>query len=263
MTSVSPAPASIAVSSSSANPSQRSPSLVAHPLLVVRAQVEQQHAAAGRRRCAPLRRPRAPDPAAWCSACDSIATSTARPSIGSFSSSPFFQITLETRRRAGQRPARASAPSADRSTAMTREAQRPPRSSGSLRRSRGRRPSAAAAAGRARATRPPSCGPARAGARRRPGPACASKFSLRSRSTSCSRASSARPTSVDGGRARTAPAAAARAARAVAAVADAGAQAVVAEAAVALLGDQAGVLEQPEMARHARLREPEHRRSAR
>ena len=66
------------------------------------------------------------------------------------------------RQRLGAR--RARRPSDRRRSPATPSA--PLRSSGSLRRSRDRRPSPAAAAGRARATTPPSCGPAPAAARR-------------------------------------------------------------------------------------------------
>ncbi len=43
---------------------------------------------------------------AWCSACESSATSTAPSRIGSFSSSPRFQMTFETRRRRARPRAR-------------------------------------------------------------------------------------------------------------------------------------------------------------
>ena len=94
----------------------------------------------GRGDRAPLRRRRAPDRCAWCSACDSIATSTDASCIGSFSSSPFFQITFDTRRRRASALARVEhdVRAIDGDRPATPSA--PLRSSGSLRRSRGRRP---------------------------------------------------------------------------------------------------------------------------
>ena len=76
------------------------------------------------RGCGRLRRRRAPDLPAWCSACDSSATSTLASASGSFSSSP--RLPGDVRDAA---PARASARARrarrrERSTAMTRAAQR-------------------------------------------------------------------------------------------------------------------------------------------
>ena len=60
---------------------------------------------------------------AWWRACESRATSTLASSIGSFSSSPFFQVTFDTRRRAASSFAR-SRTAVERSTAITFDAQR-------------------------------------------------------------------------------------------------------------------------------------------
>ena len=131
------------------------------------------------------------------------------------------------------------------------------RSSDSLRRSRGRRPRAAAAAGRARATRPPSSGPARAAAHR----ACRRRRACRSSPCAAAALPAAAPRrrGPRGRRppARTAPRAPPRARCVRRPSCERRRQAVVGEAGVLLLDDQAGVLQQAEMARHARLRQAE------
>ena len=124
LTSVSPASVSNAFEPlvAEAEPAIAEP--VAHPGLVVLAQIEHQHAAAGHedaRRLGErargivgvvqrLRQQRDVD--------------AARRAIGSFSSSPRFQMTLRDAAPRRQRPARASSTSGDRSTAITRDAQR-------------------------------------------------------------------------------------------------------------------------------------------
>ena len=139
--------------------------------------------------------------AAWCSACESSATSTEASRSGSRARSPFFHCDVGHAPPRRPAPWRARAPSSERSMPKTVRAQRAAsRASGSRRRSRCRPRRAAAAGGRARAPRPPSCGPARADARRR-----ASRSSpSRCRSTSCSRASSSRTARSLGRRRRTA-----------------------------------------------------------
>ena len=170
LTSVRPARAACASARSSLKPSQRSPSFA------------RTHSSSCSRRSSTSTRPpgtddarrfgeRAPDRAAWCSACDSSATSTLASCSGSFSSSPRFQMTLRhapaPRQRLGARRAR-------RRTDRRRSPASP---SGRL----DRQVAFAAAevgdaqrrqqSARARATRPPSSGPARAAARRRVRPA--------------------------------------------------------------------------------------------
>ena len=165
----------------------------------------------------------------------------ARRRIGSFSSSPRFQVDVGDAAPRRERLARASSTSGDRSTAITREAQRRPRWSDSPRRSRGRRRPAAAAGGRARAPTRPSFGPA---------PAARSFVSGRRARRSSPSAAAALPAAAHRRRARRRsaagavelrPAAAATAARCpLRLVATGGAIAVVGEAALALLADQAG-----------------------
>ena len=192
---------------------------------------------------------------AWCSACDSIATSTAASLIGSFSSSPRFQMTFDTRRR------RASALRAlehDVRAIDRDHARRPARrfdrqvafaapEVGDL--------DAAAAAGRARATRPPSSGRARAAARR----ACRGRRARRSSPSAAAALPAAAPRRRGPpGRPRTARTARSSiVASAASPLVERRRQAVVAEAAVALLADQPGVLQQAEMPRDARLRQAE------
>ena len=94
-----------------------------HPLFRVRSEIEDQDTTARNRDPRGLDDGARRDPAAWCSACDSSATSTLSSFTGSFSSSPRFQMTFETRRRRASPLARSST-TADRSTAMTRAAQR-------------------------------------------------------------------------------------------------------------------------------------------
>ena len=109
---------------------------------------------------------------AWWSACDSSATSTER----SFERQPLELAALpdDVLDLAARRPSPARAPArpADRSTAMTRRAQR----AASIVRYPSPQPrsatSAAAAAGRARATRPPSSGPGTSCRRSLPPPCC-------------------------------------------------------------------------------------------
>ena len=177
-----------------------------------------------------------------------------RSSSGSFSMSPRFQVMLRDLAPLGERLARAS--TAGRAIDGDHRA-RPARGlerSGSLRRSRCRRRRAAAAGGRAPATTPPSCGP---GTSWRPsrvsGPACASKFSRRSRSTSWMRASSARAAAVPPARANSASSSGHSGSSPPAGPGAGGSRSRCRRAP----RDQAGVLEQPEVPRHARLGQPE------
>ena len=147
-----------------------------HPLLIVLAQVEHEHAAAGDDDAGGFGDARAPGPAAWCSACDRMATSTDRVAQRHRSISPCRQVMLRTPRRL----ASAAGALEHRPRAIDRDHARRPsgwlRWSGSRRRSRGRRRAAAAAGARARAPTPPSCARARAGARAHPG-RCAARSS--------------------------------------------------------------------------------------
>ena len=122
-TSVRPAPASSACRSSFGKALPAVAERVAHPALVVRPQVEHEHATALASGRAPLRRRRAPARAAWCSACDSSATSTLASSSGSRSSSPRFQVTLRDVPPRRAAPWRGPSTSAERSTATTLRAQ--------------------------------------------------------------------------------------------------------------------------------------------
>ena len=89
------------------------------------------------------------------------------------------------------------------------------------------------------------------------GPACASKFSFRSRRTSSSRASSARPVSVRAAVGELGLEERGERARAVLAASERRRGPEVGEAAFALLDDEPGVLEQAEVPRHAGLGDSE------
>ena len=195
LTSVSPAPSSIAASSLVREPEPSIAEPIAHPALVVLAQVEHQHAAAGHemrdgfghRALRDPRRGAAPARAAphrrWHL---ESAAAPARRASSDVRDAPAGR----------ERLARAAAPrQIDRPQSLATPSGSP-RPSGIPRRIRGRRPSGAAAAGRARAPRPPSFVPGTSWRSFVSGAGCASKFSLRSRRTSSSRASSARPVSV-------------------------------------------------------------------
>ena len=165
------------------------------------------------------------------------------------SSSPRFQVMfLRAAQRECPGPRRARRPSDRRRSPCAPTA--PPRSRDSPRRSRGRRRRARGAAGRGRGTTRPSCGRAPAGARR----GCRGwrggrSSRARTRTTSCRRASSAFST--------VEPAASSNwvcsSGQSGPPVGRAGGgEAVIGEGALALLGHHSGVLQQPEMARHAR-----------
>ena len=226
--------------------------LLVHPRLVVGAQVENQQPAA-RLRTRTASASACAGSAAWCSACDSSATSIVPIVKRQLFESPFFHVTFVSRLRA-RAPWRARAPPASDRWRRRAAPSAPFRRSGSPRRSRGRRRRAAAAAW-------PSARDH--AAQLRPGTSCRPS---RVSGLTCFEVLAPQPQHflqpgssalTGGGRAprRTAPAAAARAALAV--VANAGRQAVVGERAVALLDDQAGVLQQAEVPRDAGLRQPE------
>jgi hypothetical protein len=110
---------------------------------------------------------------------------------------------------------------------------------------------------RARPRRP---APARDDLPRSPSAPWSSKFSFRTRRTSSSRASSARPSAVAAAASNCARSSGHTGPKPFAPRRSASAQPEVREPAVAALLDEPGVLEQPEMPRHARLRDPEDRR---
>ena len=150
--------------------------------------------------------------AAWCSACDSSATSTLASRSGSFSSSPRFQITLRTRRRVARPRARSS------TTARPIDGNHARRPAAGFDRqvalaaAQDRRRATAAAGGPAPGPRPPSSGRARADApwyparrARRSSPCAAGALPPAARRRPVPRRSGRTPRSAHEGRARARP----------------------------------------------------------
>ena len=190
-----PAPSSSVASCSSVKPSQRSPSRSRTQFSLVLAQIEHQHAAAGHDDARGFGE-RARGIAGVVQRLRQQATSTLASLMRQLLELAALPVTL----RHAAAPASACARFEHRRRSIDRDDARRPAARldgqialaaaevGDL--------AAAAAGGRAPAPTPPSSGRARAAARCVSGPACASKFSFRSRRTSSSRASSARPAAV-------------------------------------------------------------------
>ncbi len=122
-TSASPAPTSKFFSASGVNPEPAIAEAFAHPRFVVLSQVEDEDAAARHDESGLLRRARRTGPRHDAAPGTAAPRRRSRSPSAAFSSVPRFHVTLVTRRLVASARARFNT-SADRSTAMTLEAQR-------------------------------------------------------------------------------------------------------------------------------------------
>ena len=228
----------------------------AHPLLIVFAQIEHQQPAAGAR-ILTVSVSASSGSAAWCSACESSATSTDASCRGRRARSPFLPLHVGDVAAVGQRLRRSSTWS-DRSMPIDGPCPaRQLRASGSRRRTRCQRRRAAAGDGRAPAPMPPSSGRARAAARRHE----SRSFPSGAGSTSCSRASSSR-TALSSAEAANCASSSAHSGACPSVAAFVG-EPVVDVARLALFADEPCVLEQPQVPGDARTGRPRECPSAR